>query len=213
MEISYDAISTLRCRISEYMSEKRYRHTLRVEEVASELFRLTVGDDDREIRCAALLHDIAKEISDEELILKLREMPGITADDLNCPAAYHALCGPFYIKRDFPSFAESRILSAVFNHTTGAPKMSLFDEIVFLADYIEPGRKYESCVLCREALYSELRLTESREERISAFHRATGRALGDTIKKLTEWGKQINKRTVLAYEYYIGAVNGEFNGK
>ena len=33
------------------------------------------------------------------------------------------------------------ILNAILNHTTGRPDMSLLEKIVWLSDYIEPGRK------------------------------------------------------------------------
>ena len=33
------------------------------------------------------------------------------------------------------------VLNAILHHTTGRPQMSMLEKIIFLADYIEPGRK------------------------------------------------------------------------
>ena len=202
MTFSEKKINELRLAIKNFMSEKRYAHTLGVEATASELFREISDESDAEIRCAALLHDIAKEADGDELISVLKATDGITDEDIASEAAHHALAAPCFVKRYFPEYASEKVLSAVFNHTTGAQDMSLFDEIVFLADYIEPGRLYESCRVCRELLYPALKQAKSRDERIAAIHDATKRALLDTISKLTEWGKRINPRTISAYEFY-----------
>ena len=202
MNFSKEKISELRLKIKDFMSESRYAHTLGVEATAAELFRAVSDEDDGEIRCSALLHDIAKEASRDELIAALQATPCITDEDMRSDAAHHSFAAPLLVKKHFPEFASDRVLSAVFNHTTGAPGMSLFDEIVFLADYIEPGRVYSSCLECRTALYSALEVAKSREESIKAIHGATRRALGDTISKLREWGRIINPRTISAYEFY-----------
>ena len=36
---------------------------------------------------------------------------------------------------------DSEILDAITYHTTGRPAMTMIEKIVYLADYIEPGRK------------------------------------------------------------------------
>ena len=206
MDFSKEALAALRESVRSYMSSERYAHTLGVEKTASELCKVLLGDNDGEIRCAALLHDIAKDTPNDMLVTALNSCPDIDEEDYETTAAYHAFAAPYFVKRDFPAFASKNVISAIFNHTTGYADMSIFDEIIFLSDYIEPGRKYESCINCRDALYSELSAAKDREGRLTALHRATARALRDTINKLSEWGKKINNRTVLAYEFYAGTI-------
>jgi predicted HD superfamily hydrolase involved in NAD metabolism len=53
----------------------------------------------------------------------------------------HAPVGAVIAHRDY-GVDDPEVLAAIRWHTTGGPEMSLLDEIVFLADYIEPGRTF-----------------------------------------------------------------------
>ena len=61
-EIAESEIEGIRTRVGVSMSEKRYRHTLAVEEMASRLADLYCPEKKNKIRAAALLHDITKEL-------------------------------------------------------------------------------------------------------------------------------------------------------
>jgi predicted HD superfamily hydrolase involved in NAD metabolism len=52
----------------------------------------------------------------------------------------HAKLGAKLAKEKY-GVLEKEILSAIENHTTGKPDMTMLEKIVFSADYIEPGRK------------------------------------------------------------------------
>lgn len=134
----------------------RYLHTLGVErECASlaEIFSLP-EEEKRELCEAALLHDITKQKTQNEqkaLYEKFGEPYG--AEEENSPKILHAVTGAYVARETYPSIVTDRIFRAIRLHTAGAPDMTLFDKLLYLADYIEPGRTYEDCVQLRRAFY------------------------------------------------------------
>ena len=182
--------------VKERLSPKRYTHTAAVADAAKRLSSYCLPDSENEIEAAALLHDIAKEYSTEELI-SLLEGSGksISPEDLLSPAVLHSFAAPIVIRRDFPDFATENILSSAYNHTVGAPDMSVFDEIIFLADYIEDTRTYEHCKRVREYVYSML--GGDRGENIKALHKACVMAIDYTLIHLIENKKPINSKNIL----------------
>ena len=59
-EITESDISALREKVRDYLTEKRYAHTLAVEREAQFLGGIYLPEKIKELRCAALLHDITK---------------------------------------------------------------------------------------------------------------------------------------------------------
>lgn len=204
MIFTEQALLKLSERLSERMSEKRFRHTLGVERAAIKIAERCFPSAIFEIRAAALLHDITKEMSDKEQSDILKSLSDITESDLLCPSVFHSLTAPYVIKKDFSAFATDNILSAVRNHTTGAPDMSLFDEIIFISDYIEDGRSYASCISVRESLYLKLDKARDAEECIAALHDAVISALDFTITNIIKNGNYLNERTVLTRNAFLG---------
>ena len=52
----------------------------------------------------------------------------------------HAKLGAFLAKEKY-SVEDEDILSDVLYHTTGRENMTMLEKIIFVADYVEPGRK------------------------------------------------------------------------
>lgn len=89
---------------------------------------------------AGMLHDCAKCISDEKR-LSVCEKNNIPVTDIEYkyPHLLHGKVGAHYCKSKYDVFDE-QIAHAIAVHTTGCPNMNLLDKIIFVADYIEPGR-------------------------------------------------------------------------
>lgn len=122
------------------LSEKRFRHSEGVVERAIEYAKI-YGANEKEVKLAAIAHDIAKEIPKDEII-KYAEKIGVELDEiekinLNLP---HAKLGA-KICKDKYGFTED-MANAVKYHTTGRENMSLLEKIIYLADATEPGRTY-----------------------------------------------------------------------
>ncbi len=195
-------LSELREAVKHLMSEERYRHTLGVERAAVKIAEYCAPRLKSELAAAALLHDAAKELGHEELLKIIMKNRSVTAEDIKSPKLYHAFAAPYIIKRDFSHFADKRILSAVFNHTTGRAGMTLFDEIIFVADYIEDTRKYPECIKAREALFSSFD-KKSRRNNILALHRCALAEIINTESHLLKKGEPLNSRTAKSKEYII----------
>jgi len=200
-------IDTLRLKVKDYMSMKRYNHTLGVERAAAKLGKYCLPEQIDKLRSAALLHDISKELPAEEQMRILASTDGIVESDFASPPAHHAFTAPFIVRRDFPNFADKDILSAVFNHTTGSCDMSIFDEIIFIADYIEDGREYAHCVKTRELLYERLNTSPDTEERIRWLHVAVVEILNFTIDYLSGKKMFINERTMAARNEFLKKIS------
>ena len=139
------------------LKEKRFIHTLGVESAAIALARVH-GESEEKASIAAILHDIAKYVPDEQSlnILKntdiIREFPEI----VEYPQLYHPFVGAELIRQRFPDMPEE-IIQAVRYHTTGRPDMSRLEKIIFSADYIEPGRNiFPGLSTAREQLFANL---------------------------------------------------------
>ena len=55
------------------------------------------------------------------------------------PGLLHAKLGAFFAREKY-GIENEEILRSIESHTTGRPNMSLLDKIIYIADYIEPGR-------------------------------------------------------------------------
>ena len=141
-------------------------------------------------RYAGLLHDCAKSYTNEELI-SFCEDKGIEISDseYKAPHLLHCKVGA-YIAENKYNVNDKRILSAILNHTTGAPNMNLLEQIIFVADYIEPRR------------YKANRLNEIRAMAYYDIDIATAMILQDTINYLKDIDAYIDERTIKTYEYY-----------
>lgn len=208
MIITEEELSALRRAVAPYLSPARYRHTLGVAKSAAYLASSFFSKEAvRELCAAALLHDIAKELPQEEQKRLMQEGDEpLDEEDLSTPALYHAFAAPALIKRDFPRFATEDILSSVFYHTTGRAGMTLFEKIVFLSDYIEEGRTYPSCVKVRSDLAHALAEGVSPRE---ALDRAVLSALEYTLSSLTERSLAVNSRTVAARDALLTEAAGK----
>ena len=195
-------LSTLRTSVRERLSDKRYLHTLGVEDMAKFLGRILVPEKLGELCAAALLHDIAKELTFDNQMAILSSSDVIyTEEDVLAKAALHSIAAVPIIKRDFPEYATSDVISAVANHTLGKDEMSIFDEIIFISDYAEAGRTYSSCCKVREYLLKNINEDKTLDENLKVLHTASLNAINSTIDSLLSRGEQIHSRTFLTKAY------------
>ena len=122
------------------LSEHRYIHSIGVMKKAGELAEY-YGLDINKARIMGLAHDIAKQMSKEE-IKEYVEEHGIELDEIEMlnTSLIHAKIGADICKREY-NFDE-QMANAVKYHTTGNPAMDLMAKIIFMADKIEENRNY-----------------------------------------------------------------------
>ena len=136
------------------MSEQRFKHVLGVEETAVALAK-KYGASPEKASIAALTHDYAKERPDEEFKMVIVR-DGFDPELLNYNnAIWHGLVGASFVEREL-GITDAEILHAIRVHTTGAAKMSLLDKIIYVADYIEPGRDFPGVQDARAIAWADL---------------------------------------------------------
>lgn len=169
------------------MSEKRFTHVLGVEESAMDLAR-RYGADETKASLAALLHDYAKERPDEDFLSLIDDC------DLDLDLKkwgnniWHGVVGSFIISQDF-NLQDDEILRAIERHTVGAAEMSLLDKVLYVADYIEPGRNFPGVDEAR-------RLSQIELDKAVAFETAR------TVAHLASKAQPIFPQTIETYNAF-----------
>lgn len=175
--------------LEQVLKPSRYVHTLGVLKTAQSL-ATKHGCDVVKARLAALLHDCAKCIDEQEQIEICQKYGVVLTDaELSNHALIHAKCGVVIAKEKY-GVTDTDILHAICYHTTGCKSMSLLDKIVYIADYIEPGRDKAP------------RLQEIRKMAMEDIDTALYYILEDTVSYLKGSNKQIDKTTFETYEFY-----------
>lgn len=122
------------------ITERRYTHTLGVADTAVCLAP-KCGVDVHRARLAALLHDCAKSMPLEDMrALVTESLPDLDDAELETRQILHAPAG-MILARDMFGVRDPSILSAIRKHTVGAGDMSPMDALIYVADFIEPGRE------------------------------------------------------------------------
>lgn len=122
------------------LSSYRYEHSLMVADEAKSLANKYKVDENKAY-LAGLLHDIAKEFSDEDnkkIILEHSIPLELLNEEFS--KIVHADVGALFVKDKFG--VDDDICNAIKYHTIGNKNMSLFDKIIFMADKI--ARKDET---------------------------------------------------------------------
>lgn len=166
------------------LNEKRFIHSVAVMETSQNLAK-KYGADVKKAEIAGLLHDCAKDFSDSEL-LKFAKRYKIPVDEVLKHSTFllHGPIGAELVEEIF-GVNDAEIKRAIAIHTTGDINMTLLDKIVFLADYIEPGRNFNGV--------EELRRTAEKN-----LDLAIVKAFDNTINYVISQGMLLYEKTVKA---------------
>lgn len=141
-------VEKLKNEVSKRLPLRRFEHVLSVVETAKKLAEHYEVDVEK-VELAAYLHDIAKFMEQE----KLREIIVKENGDQRILSFHTELWhGPAgaEIARDEFNIQDEDILNAIRYHTTGRANMSAIEKIIYIADLIEPGRKFTGSDRLRE---------------------------------------------------------------
>lgn len=127
-------------KVKERMPEKRFEHVLGVMNTAVSLSR-RYGVPEEKARIAAILHDVTK-FADRGWMKKIIEQQQMDPALLDYHhELWHAPVGAYVAGYEF-GIEDEDILSAIRYHTTGRAGMSDLEKIIYIADMIEPSRKF-----------------------------------------------------------------------
>lgn len=184
-------INDIRKAMEQELSSKRYLHTLGVSYTAACL-AMAYGADLEGAMTAGLLHDCAKPLKGEEQIAlcEKKHLEISEVERINPSALLHAKVGAYLAETRF-NITDPDILNAIRYHTTGRPKMSKLEKILYIADYIEPGRKHVADLeQIRQMAYQNLDATMAK-------------ILKNTLAYLKTTDGQIDHMTEETYQYYL----------
>ncbi|MBU5483551.1 bis(5'-nucleosyl)-tetraphosphatase (symmetrical) YqeK [Clostridium sp. MSJ-11] len=178
--------------LKENLDNKRYQHSLRVRDTAIDMAK-HFGIDENKAAISGLAHDCAKWMNAYELINTVKKN-GYKIDEVceKSPQLLHGLAGAI-IARDTMGIKDREIFNAIAYHTTGKKNMTLLEKIIYLADYIEPLRRYAGVEEIRELSYRDI-------------DRAMIKSFDLTIKYIIERGQMLHINTVEGRNYIIKAV-------
>lgn len=184
-------LKKIRKAMEKTLDAKRYEHTLGVEYTAAAL-AMRYDESIKNAQLAGLLHDCAKCMSDEKR-LSICEKHNISVNEIERrnPFLLHAKVGSYLAMEEY-NVSNPDVINAILNHTTGRPGMSQLEKIIFIADYIEPGRKQAP------------NLAEIRKLAFIDLDAALLKVLSDTLEYLKEGGGEFDPMTQKTYDYYCG---------
>lgn len=189
-------IPKLRHKLEKALEPMRYEHSLSVSFTCISL-AMRYGWDLDQAELAGLLHDCAKQYSNDTIIHKCQKNKvALTEEELAVPNILHAIYGEYMAKETY-DIKDPLVLGAIRWHTTGKPDMTMLEKIVYLADYMEPRRnKAPHLTEIRRLAYEDLDL-------------AVFKTMEDTISYLKERSYTVMSVQNDAYEFYKSIVKKE----
>ena len=177
------------------LKPKRYKHSLGVMETSVKLAEI-YGVDTTKAAVAGILHDNAKHFSAAELLnlciqnnIDVKDSEKV--DKKTIKSLLHSKAGAILAKNLY-KVTDEDIINAIYYHTVGRPAMTRLEEIVFVADFIEPNRTHDSV-----PPLSELRIIAEKD-----LDRAVYLICESTIDHLASLDSPINENTLLTRDYY-----------
>lgn len=136
-----EKIEQIKKELKNMLSEKRYIHSIGVMKMASELAKIYNVDIEM-AQIAGLLHDNAKEMTDEEMLQYVKENNiKISETEKNSIQLLHGKIGADIAKKKYG--VSEQIAKAIEYHTTTNPNMDTLAKIIYVSDKIELNRKTE----------------------------------------------------------------------
>ena len=181
-----DDIKIIKRDLKTMLSESRYQHSINVAEECRKLAKVYLFDEDKAY-LAGLTHDLAKELSNEEIkqIMVQYKLPESSFSEENIKTS-HADIGAIIAREKYN--LDSSICQAIKSHTLGNIPMTILEKIVFIADKIEPKRNYQDIEKIRTLAYIDI------DAAIIMY-------IENNLKNLTIKGKKINTKTIEVLNY------------
>lgn len=194
-EFAYLDREQLVSQIQAALSTERFNHVLRVEATARQLAQQN-GVDEQLASLAGLCHDYAKERSAEDFIQVIKAKH-LDLDLLSAGnAIWHGVVGAEMVADELHVY-DQRVLDAIRQHTVGAPVMSKLSQVLYMADYIEPGRDFPGVEQARQLTTQSL----AKGVAFQTWH---------TLNYLIQKGAPVYPATLETYNAWVPQYRKEF---
>ena len=193
--ITYDELYDV---VKSEVSEKRFNHILGVVKRAIEYAQIYNANIE-DVKVAAILHDIAKEYS-EEKSYEILEKYGYNVDEVekNNYNLIHSKVGSIIAKYEYG--LSDDICNAIAFHTTGRSNMSMLEKIIYLADATEEGRNYKHSI-------NELTIEEVVATVKEDIDKGLIYVLKWSLQSILRRDLLMHMNTVEAYNFYLDKMN------
>lgn len=170
------------------LTDSRFHHVLRVEQTAMDLADIN-GVDLQRASIAGLVHDYAKQRPDEDFIQAIKTYH-LDPELLNYGnAIWHGVVGWIFVKNEL-QINDIEILNAVRYHTFGHEYMTPLEQIVYMADYIEPARDFPGVDEARKVTFNDLKQGVAYQTK-------------QTLSYLVENNKPVFPQTIITYNSWV----------
>ena len=182
-------IEEIKEKLEKNIKPNKYNHSINVMNTAMKLASY-YGCDQKKAEIAGLLHDCAKGMAKDQ-IFELCMKANIEVDEIQRrqPDLLHGPVGAYIARTDY-GISDAEILEAINVHTTGKENMGMLDKIIFISDYIEPGRRFPGVETIRECAFKDI-------------NRALILGFDRTIIHVIEKGRLIHPDTINARNYIL----------
>ncbi|MFK5884072.1 MAG: bis(5'-nucleosyl)-tetraphosphatase (symmetrical) YqeK, partial [Candidatus Izemoplasma sp.] len=175
----------------EYLKNKPHRldHVIGVKNTALKLGK-KYNLDLTKLETASYLHDMTKyhTLKQNTLIIKKNfENSEYILKEFN-EEILHAFTAKALAVNKY-NITDVDILNPILNHTIGKANMSIYEKVIFISDYTEPTRTYESCIKVRKIVEISIDL-------------AVFTAIDDSIKFYEKLNSKIPQTAYAAREFY-----------
>lgn len=175
-------------KLKETLTTSRFEHVLRVEQTSVDLAQ-QYGANIEKASIAGLVHDYAKQRPDDDFIAAIKQYR-LPSELLNYGnAIWHGVVGWIFVKNEL-GIDDLDILHAVQYHTVGHQYMNQLAQIIYMADYIEPGRDFPG-------------VTEAREITHQSLAEGVAYQTQQTLKYLVENRKPVYPQTIVTYNAWV----------
>ncbi len=193
-----ELIETIENDLKNILSDYRFTHTMSVLTLSKQL-ALHYDADVKQITICSLLHDYAKEMSKEEKFQYL-DKNNLYIDEFvkNNIELSHGIIAKDIANKKY-GITDIDMLNAIEYHTTGRPNMSILEKLLFLADSLEPNRKYDEVPELTKLAFTDI-----------------DKAIVNCIKVKLDYTKKTEKQEhplgATAYDYYSKLIKERTNG-
>ncbi len=134
----------LKEKVMTMIKPSRFAHSLGVAWTSHYLAR-RYGLDESKALCAGIYHDAYRYSSDERAVFELEKAGFVLEEEeKNEPMLLHGALAAMHFDSDAGEKVDDDVKAAVRYHTLGSRMMGPLGAVIYIADYIEPGRKHLS---------------------------------------------------------------------
>ena len=174
-------------------NERRYWHSISVALTAVNLAEIYGANKD-DCLVSGILHDYCKNMTLDELFSNCEKYSvELSEEDRMADGCIHGFLASKMCKAKFD--INDEVYNAIYFHTCGKPDMTILEKIIYIADFIEPLRRFRD------------KVSDVRKLAFTDIDSAVVMASEASVSFLTKREKFIHSNTLKTLEYYKNEIS------